>query len=255
MERVEKRTEYLAADVRELVLDISYAECLVQEAATDTITVEAILDGEHEAKYHCSLSDGILAVSTGSYSKTISINGRGLKKSDIEKQVITVTIPYEMPLEVLELCVGAGSVKLTNASTSYKRVELEVGAGKLYADRLNVAGHIDVETGAGSADIGNLTAATASVECGVGKLSVKGAVEGNIDISCGVGSIVMYLDAAESDYNYDIDCGIGSVVINGSKRGGLFTADANMVHPGAKGTINLECGVGKIELITQKRLA
>lgn len=253
MSRIEKRDEFYASEVREFVLDVGYAECTVVEETTDKIVIDAVVDEENADKYYCTLVNGVLKVDASNANKKISLMDE--KRSALEKQEITITVPCDMQLEVLELCVGAGTTRLRNASSVYGRAEIEVGAGKLEIAALAVEHNIDIEVGAGNANIQNLTAATASVECGVGKMSVKGAVAGDISIECGVGNIEMYLDAVESDYNYDIDCGIGSVYINGSKRGGFLASKADMAHADAKGTIKLECGIGKIELITQKRLA
>ena len=253
MTKVEKRDEFLASEVKGLVLEVGYAECAVVEIATETVTVEAVVDAENADKYFCSLENGVLQVEACEANKKISLTDKN--RSAIEKQEVTIYVPCGMRLDTLELSVGAGTARLKNASTVYGKADIEVGAGKLEAVALNVAGNICIEVGAGNASIANLTAATADIECGVGKMSVKGAVAGNCNIECGVGNIEMYLDAAESDYNYDIDCGIGSVYINGSKRGGLLASSADMAHAGARGTIKLQCGIGKIELITQKRIA
>ena len=252
MARMEKRDEFLASEVRELVLEVGYAECTVVEEVTDKIIVEAAIDAENADRYYCTLTNGVLDIDAGDANKKINLIDKN--RSALEKQEIRITVPCGMKLEALELCVGAGTARLKNVSSSYGRAEIEVGAGKLETVALAVENNIDIEVGAGNANIQNLSAATACIECGVGKLSVKGAVEGDISIECGVGNIEMYLDAVESDYNYDIDCGIGSVYINGSKRGGFLASSADMAHAGAKGTIELECGIGKIELITQKRL-
>lgn len=253
MNRIEKRDEFLAAEVKELVLEIGYAECKVVETATDKIVVEAILDEENADRYSCTLADGVLKVDASKANKTISLTDT--KKSAWEKQELTITVPYDMELEDLELCVGAGTAKLENVSTKYDKAKIEVGAGKLDVMTLTVANHIHAELGAGAVDIQNMTAKTANVECGVGRMVVKGAVESDIKAECGVGSLEMQLDAVESDYNYDIDCGLGSVLINGSKRGGWFASKADMVNAGAKGNMKLECGIGRIELVTQKRIS
>ena len=253
MTKVEKRDEFLTSEVKGLVLEVGYAECAVVEVATETVTVEAVVDAENADKYFCSLESGVLQVEAYEANKKISLTDKN--RSAIEKQEVTIYVPCGMKLDTLELSVGAGTARLKNASTVYGKADIEVGAGKLEAVALNVAGNICIEVGAGNASIANLTAATADIECGVGKMSVKGTVAGDCNIECGVGNIEMYLDAAESDYNYDIDCGIGSVYINGSKRGGLLASSADMAHAGAKGTIKLQCGIGKIELITQKRIA
>lgn len=253
MTKVEKRDEFLASEVKGLILEVGYAECAVVEVEADTVTVEAVLDEENADKYLCALQNGVLAVNACEANKKISLTDKN--RSALEKQEVTIYVPCGMKLDRLDLSVGAGTARLKNASTVYGKADVEVGAGKLETVAMSVEGNINIEVGAGNANIGNLTATTADIECGVGKMSVKGVVSGDCNVECGVGNIEMYLDAAESDYNYHIDCGIGGVYINGSKRGGLFASSADMVHAGAKGTIELQCGIGKIELITQKRLA
>lgn len=257
MSKIEIRDEFLASEVRGLSLDIGYANLTVQEEATDKIVVSTIRDEEKSARYDCKLTNGTLAVEAGNVDIKISLFGKEstFKKSDVDKDEVYLTVPCGMKFEMMELCLGAGTAKLGNVSSCYDRAEVEVGAGTLYADAIKVAGNIDIELGAGSVEIQNLSAQTADVDCGVGKMVIGGAVEKDIDISCGVGSIEMYLDAVESDYNYEIDCAVGSVLINGSKRGGVFASSSRVTSPNAKGTINLDCGVGKVELTTQKRIS
>lgn len=253
MERMQKRDEFVAEEVRQLVLNITYGECRVIEAPEEQIVVEAYIDVENAEKYNCTLNGGVLRIDTGNMNKRISITDK--EKQRLEKQEVIVTVPCGIKLESLQLCVGVGTAKLQNTSSVYGSAKLEIGAGKLDADVLMIENGVELEVGAGKADIRNLNAATAELECGVGRMSVEGAIDGDIHMECGVGSIEMILDATEFDYNYDIDCGIGSVYINGSKRGGIFVAKADMLHVGAKGTMKLECGVGKIELVTRKRIS
>lgn len=256
MGKVEIRDEFLASEVRGLSLDIGYANLLVREEATDKVTVVTARDEEKSSHYDCDLKNGILQVEAGNVNINITIFGKEstFHKGDVEREEVCITLPYGMRLEMLELCLGAGNAQLGNKSTIYERAELEVGAGVLKVDAMQVQGHIDMELGAGNIEMQNLSAQTADVDCGVGRMVINGAVERDIDIACGVGTIEMYLDAVESEYNYDIDCAVGSVIINGNKRGGIFASSSNMVNPNARGKINLDCGVGKIELTTQKRI-
>jgi len=257
MSRIEIRDEFLASEVKGLSLEIGFANLLVKEEATDKITVSAMRDEEKSSRYNCELNNGELQVEAGNVNVTISIFGKGgtFRKGEVEKDEVCITVPYGMQFEMLELSLGAGNAKFLNVSTIYDRADLDVGAGTLSAEALKVNGHIDMGLGAGDIEIKNLSAQSADLGCGVGKMSVAGAVEKDIDISCGVGSVDVYLDAVESDYNYEIDCAVGTVIINGSKRGGVFAASSNVTSPTAKGTIDLDCGVGKIELSTQKRIA
>ena len=257
MAKIEIRNEYAAADVKGLVLEVGYADLLVQEEATDKITVSTMRDEEKTASYSCELRDGVLKVNPGNMDIHITIFGDGKKfnKGDIEKDMVLITLPCGMHFAEMDLSIGAGKAKFKNNSTTYERVEIEVGAGTVSVDNLTVEGHMEVETGAGTVELLNFRAASASVECGVGAMKLKGAVDGDVNINCGVGSVEMELDAVEADYNYEISCAIGAVLVNGSKRGGMFASQSTMRNADAKGKMNMNCGVGRIELLTRKRLA
>lgn len=256
MAKIEIRNEYAAVDVKGLSLDVGYADLLVQEETTDKIVVSTMRDEEKTASYSCELRDGILKVNPGNVDIHISIFGgdKTFHKGEMERDLVMITVPYDMHFEEMEFCIGAGKAKFKNCSTTYERAEIEVGAGTVSMDNLMVEGHVDVETGAGTVELLDFKAASASVDCGVGKMSLRGAVDGNIDINCGVGFVEMDLDAVESNYNYEISCAVGTVLVNGSKRGGMFANQSVMCNADAKGKINMNCGVGKIELLTQKRL-
>lgn len=256
MARVELKNEYAAEEVKELILDVGYAELLVQETDTDKITVSVMRNEEKTASYRCDLENGMLKVNPGNVDIHISVFGgdKSFKKEELEKDYVLITIPCNKQFEGVELSIGAGKAKMKNASSTYRRAKIEVGAGSVSVDNLQVNGHVDVESGAGSVELLDFKSTSLDIECGVGKMKLKGSVEGNINMSCGVGTIELDLDAVESDYNYNISCAVGTVLVNGSKRGGLFANQSIMRNADAKGKINMNCGVGKIELLTRKRL-
>lgn len=257
MARVEIRNEYAAAEVKKLILEVGYADLLVQEDATDKIVVSTMRDEEKTAEYKCELKDGVLKVNPGNVDIHITVFGEGktFRKGDIEKDTVLITLPYDMHFEEMELSIGAGKAKLQNYSTIYDHADISVGAGTVSVDHLVVNGPVKAATGAGTVEFLDFKAASASADCGVGTMKLRGAVDGNMDISCAVGSVEVNLDAVEADYNYEISCAVGSVLVNGSKRGGMFSSRSVMCNAGAKGKINMSCGVGRIELLTQKRLA
>ncbi len=257
MARVERRDEFLAADVKAMKLEIAYADFILQEEATDKIVVSMTRDDEKGTSYTCELENGVLQVLTEGVQIAVTLSGKnkGFHKEEIEKDSLIITVPTGMKLDEMELELGAGSTQFANTSTCYTEMKMEVGAGKLKASRMNVEEKATVTVGAGSVELADFFARDAKMECGAGSMKIMGAVERDMKVSCGVGAVELCLDAVEEDYNYSIECGIGSVVINGSKRGGLFASGSKVCNPNAKGAMKLECGVGKIELITRKRLA
>ena len=59
------------------------------------------------------------------------------------------------------------------------------------------------------------------------------------------------LAGKETDYNYEVSCGLGKIKVNDSGYGS-FAASKRVQHEQAKGTMKLECGVGKIKIETEK---
>ena len=106
-------------------------------------------------------------------------------------------------------------------------VKLELGASKAEVVDL-AADSVEIQIGAGEAVVRNLNAQSVSAETGVGKLAIQ-------------------LVGKEEDYNYQVECGIGSVSIGERSYGGLGTSQ-KIENPGAVKTVDLECGIGKIEM-------
>ena len=48
-------------------------------------------------------------------------------------------------------------------------------------------------------------------------------------------------------YNYDLSCGMGELSVNGTKYSSI-AGSHKVNNEGAVGTINLECGMGSLEL-------
>ena len=256
MAKFEKRDAFLASDINVFDLQIGYAELRLVEKETDQIEVVAILEEEKAEKYDCEATNGTLKLNAGKVDVRVSIFGedKTFHKEEAAKDIITIMIPKGMKLEKLHIDLGAGTAKLATPALSVTTTKIEVGAGKFMAEGLLVEDSLDVNTGAGVAELCDFSSKKANVECGVGSMKLKGAVDGDIHVNCGVGAIEMDLDAVENDYSYKIDCAIGSVIINGNKRGGLFASKNTVASPNAKGTIHLSCGVGKIELHTRKKI-
>ena len=54
--------------------------------------------------------------------------------------------------------------------------------------------------------------------------------------------------AEESDYEYDLECGIGDLKVGGNFYGGVGNSQ-HISNPDANRHMNLECGIGKIEVV------
>lgn len=144
---------------------------------------------------------------------------------DIEDRSLTIIIPNDMEFE---------------------EVELEIGASK--ADIQNIlADHIRIVVGAGKADVSNITAEQFELEVGAGQATaIKMDVE-KIDVEAGVGQVDIELNGVQEEYNYKVECGVGNIVVGKSSYSGLGSED-EVKFEGATKEINVECGIGKVEI-------
>ncbi len=239
---IEIKDTFLAAEIKNIDIESACANLLVEESGTDEITVTAVYNEEQVRKYNCERKDGVLEIchewKNGTHKDSVA-------------DTIKIVLPTGAVFENLSLELGAGDAKFLNSTTKYTKASLVIGAGNLSMDALNAAGKVEIEAGAGNVSICGIDAKSVDAECGAGKLNIYGKVNGDINIECGVGKVKLDLEEEETAYNYQVSCGIGSVRINGSKLGGLFASENSIHNAGAKGTMNLSCGVGSIHVITK----
>lgn len=239
---VEKKDVFLASDVKNINIESTCSNLTIEEADTEEIVIRTEYNENEVQEYRCKLHNGSLDIShkwkRGSHTDGVS-------------DVIEIVIPAGTFFENLSLKVEAGNAKLLSHTTEYGRATIEIGAGNLSMEALKATGNVDIEVGAGNVSILQIDAKTVNAECGAGKLNIYGKVDGDLNVECGVGKVKLDLDEEESAYNYQVSCGIGSVRINGTKRGGLFAGRNSIQNANAKGTMNLSCGVGSIQVITK----
>ena len=110
---------------------------------------------------------------------------------------------------------------------------------------------VDLEMGAGQADISDLCAKTLDIEVGAGQADLSNIDVKYFNATTGAGQIQAELVGNESDYDCDVECGIGEIVIGNSSYGG-FGKDTHIENPGAERELDIECGVGQITIDFQE---
>lgn len=239
---VEKQDVFLAAEVEKISIETSCSNLVIEESETEEIMIKTEYNEQEVQEYSCELQNGSLDIlhkwKSGTHTERVS-------------DTITIILPTGTFLESLSLVLGAGNAKLLNYTTEYGGAEIEIGAGSLTMEALKATGNVDIEVGAGNVSILQIDVKTVNAECGAGMLNIYGKVDGDLNVECGVGKVKLDLDEEENAYNYQISCGIGRVHINGNKRGGLFAGKSSIQNTNAKGTMNLSCGVGSIQVITK----
>ena len=104
-----------------------------------------------------------------------------------------------------------------------------------------------MEIGAGQAEISDLCAEALDIEVGAGQAELMNLDVKYLNATTGAGQITAELVGSEKDYNYDAECGIGEIVIGDNSYGG-FGRDTHVENPGADRVLDIECGVGQIEI-------
>ena len=111
---------------------------------------------------------------------------------------------------------------------------------------------VDLEVGAGKADVANLKANQVDIELGAGEVNVTGLDTKKFDAKTGAGKLYAELVGKQNDYSYELGWGIGQLKIGDSSYSGLGT-EQNITNPGAERFADIECGVGEIIIKFQEQ--
>lgn len=111
---------------------------------------------------------------------------------------------------------------------------------------------VDLEVGAGKADVANLKANQVDIELGAGEVNVTGLDTKKFDAKTGAGKLYAELVGKQNDYSYELECGIGQLKIGDSSYSGLGT-EQNITNAGAERFADIECGVGEIIIKFQEQ--
>lgn len=145
-----------------------------------------------------------------------------------------------------ELDMEIGAGTMKLGNVTAREAELEVGAGQIIADGVQ-ADSLKVKVSAGDAQVYNMAVKELDAEVGMGNLYAKGNVSGHGELECGMGNITLELSGAVTAFDYNVKCGLGKVLIGEETYTGLTKKKA--VHHGAGRTMDVECAMGNVEIL------
>lgn len=111
---------------------------------------------------------------------------------------------------------------------------------------------VDLEIGAGKADVADLKANQVDIELGAGEMNVTGIDTKDFNAQTGAGKLYAELVGKQTDYSYELECGIGQLKIGESSYSGLKT-EQKIANQGAERFADIECGVGEIIIKFQEQ--
>lgn len=158
--------------------------------------------------------------------------------SDNDGGYVIVCIPEGLVLDNATIETGAGTLEIEELNTNY--LDLELGAGELIINNINVYKNTDIEGGAGKIDIQSGELTDVSMSIGAGKADVIAKISGENKFEVGVGALNLTIEGKAEDYTFDVSKGLGDVTIDGTK-----AEDGSKVGNGFN-EIQLDDGIGSI---------
>lgn len=150
---------------------------------------------------------------------------------------VKITIP-ENNLDNLELDIGAGHLLIDDLDIS--SLDLDQGAGQVTIKNSNFL-KTDIDGGAGRIEIENCTLNNLKLDTGVGSTVINNSsILGVSDISTGVGSLSISLNEKRDDYKIIADKGLGELKVDGENFDGEIGTGQNQ--------IKIDGGVGSIRI-------
>ncbi|MCM1046201.1 MAG: DUF4097 domain-containing protein [Candidatus Gastranaerophilales bacterium] len=220
------------ADIRKI--DIEAAGCiLVFEVSPDE---SYYIEAENVRRLQSYAEGDTLYVKTLSNTNTWN---------EMKERYITLYVPAEVSLDEVEIDLGAGELDLGRLTAN--KLSLEIGAGHLVGDGINVANKLEIEIGAGAVELQGLQAGEVEASVAVGDLALQGDITSKGDISCSMGNISLLLDGTEESYNYKIEVAAGNITIGENGYSGL--ASDRTIKNGADRTLEVECAMGNIDIL------
>lgn len=233
-------------DIKSLNIDLSFGDITIKRG--DKFSIDA--KNMNKNTFNSYVENGIWSISDDT-KESLEIFGFSFpfvyNDGPNKNYSVTIYIPQDFNPERLDISVGAGQVTLCDMQADY--VDFEIGAGELDAQHLEALTEASFEVGAGKLGIQSFIGKDVSLECGVGEIVINGELTGDSEVECGMGHISIGLSLPESDYDYYLSCGLGNININGDNYS--FTSDTNVYGNDAVNNMNIDCGVGSVEITNQ----
>lgn len=153
---------------------------------------------------------------------------------------LIIYVPSDLTFDMIALEAGVGKVIIEELKA--KKLDFDLGAGKVEIDNLLVLDDAEIDGGAGAIKITNSAINNLELDLGVGKLELTSKLTGYNKIDCGVGETNIDLVGNKEDYKIKVEKGLGSVRLeNNNITDNTYYGDGNSV-------IDINGGIGSIKV-------
>ncbi len=153
---------------------------------------------------------------------------------------IIITVPSDTILDNAKIEAGAGEIKIEKLATN--DLSLEIGAGKVNIQNLQVTKKAKIEGGAGKVEIADGSICNLDLDMGVGSFEVSTSLTGNNKIEAGIGKLVLTLKNGLDNYTIRASKGVGSIKI------GEKEISNNVEYGTGETYLKVDGGIGSIEI-------
>lgn len=162
---------------------------------------------------------------------------------DSNDQYVTIYIPKDMVLDRVDMSTGAGIIEVEKISANV--LDMELGAGKVTINQINVYNQSEIEGGAGKIEVKSGELANLTMDIGAGSAEITAKVTGQSKFDVGVGKLDLGVIGSASEYTFEVSKGIGDITV-----GDVSAADGTIIGTGTN-KIKLDGGIGTINVSFQ----
>lgn len=209
-------------DVYELDMEVGSANIIF--AKSDTFRIEADADS-----FKLRNKDGKVKIEEKGNIFALKTNRR-----------VTVYLPENFCFNKVSLETGASGINGELLCTEY--LELDIGAGSITLEKLDVTKKAEIDCGAGQFIVKSGTLHNLDFSLRVGGADIAAELKSKADIESGVGELKLTLTDSKDNYTFDIETGLGSISYDGASVKG-----ETLLGNGAT-KVKLEGGVGNVEI-------
>lgn len=242
-------------DVKEEIVQESPEYLKQPEVIADNINIEDIVKFEIEVKYsNLEIKKGDFKVESNDTNVKCTQKGNELTVKETgnnwlrnkEGNKVIIYIPENKEFNEIEIDTGAGNIEIESLNT--KDLSFSIGAGKVEINNLKVTNEAEIDGGAGKVDILSGEICNLNLDMGIGEFNICTKLLGNNDIEQGMGKLTIKLRDSQENYTIRTRKGMGSITIDGKE------AQNNSIYGNGQNILNIEGGMGAIEITTNNEL-
>lgn len=243
-------------DVREEIIQDQPNYLESPQVITDNIQIENITKFEIDVKYSTLeiKNDDTFKVESNDKNVTCTQRGNELIIKETgnnwlnkkEGNTIIIYIPENKEFNEIDFDAGAGDISIETLTT--KDFSFSIGAGKVEINKLNISNEAEIDGGAGKVDILSGEIRNLDLDMGIGEFNLNTKLLGNNNIEQGMGKLTIRLTDNMQNYTIKTVKGMGSITIDGEE------AQNNATYGNGQNIVNIEGGMGAIEIVTNTEL-